>query len=123
MKSGGAIKRKTRINPISKTRRSRSGKPGKLGIVRLYGLDLGRLREQCLERSGGQCEFQRGQSRCTARISWDNFEMAHIVGHGAGGSDVIDNVMASCKWRRDGKPGCHTLSHNANGKPCPRKVV
>ena len=115
------MKRSSRPNPISKKRRARSGKPGKLGVIRLYGTDLKMLRTAAIVRSRGKCEMERDGQPCNEPITWANSEMAHIVSRGAGGSDVLDNVLMSCKLRRDGKPGCHTLSHNSGGKPCPPK--
>ena len=110
--------KRSRINPISKKRRERSGVPGKLQIVRLYGEDMQRLRLAAFCRSGGRCEMMRDGERCGYRITWENSELAHIRSRGAGGSDVIENVFMSCKFRKDGEPGCHALSHNAGGKPC-----
>ena len=103
---------RSRISPVSKTRRSRSGKPGKLGIIRLYGNDIKDLRLKAFIRSGGYCEMQRDRVRCGWPITFENSELAHIVGRGRGGSDVIDNVLMSCKFRSDGEPGCHHLQHN-----------
>lgn len=112
--------KRTRINPISQTRRSRSGKPGKLGTVRLYGDDLEALREEAFIRSGGHCEMERDGERCNYRITRTNSEMAHVRNKRMYG-DTPDNILMSCKNRIDGQPGCHTLSHNAGGKPCPSK--
>ena len=112
--------KRSRIPPISAKRRQRSGKPGHLGIIRLYGADMQALRLEAFERSGGRCEMQWNDRRCDYPISFENFELAHVVSRGAGGSDTLDNVLCSCKWRADGHPGCHVLSHNTGGTPCPR---
>ena len=51
------------IPRVSKARRARSGVPGKLGIIRLYGPALEELREECWERDQGLCQ------KCGAIIS------------------------------------------------------
>ena len=112
--------KRSRINPISKKRRNRSGIPGKLQIVRLYGEALTELRWEAFRRSEGRCEMQRFGQRCNYPITFENSEMAHVQNRRMYG-DVIDNVLMSCKHRRDGDPGCHVLSHNSEGKPCPPK--
>lgn len=119
MKRSTPLKR-SRLNPVSKTRRSRSGKPGKLGIVRLYGEDMTKLRREAFERSRGLCEMMRNGVFCFWPITFDNMELAHIRNKRMYG-DTIDNVQCSCKARSDGQPGCHALSHNSSGKPCPAK--
>ena len=85
---------------------------GKLGIVRLTGKALEDLRYECFLRWGGIC------CGCGVHISdlfpdWHGrkYHMAHIVGRGAGGSDVISNVRALCG-------DCHRAEH---GNPLPRK--
>lgn len=103
--------KRTRLNPISKKRRERSGKPGKLGRVRLYGLELTKLRLACLVRDKYRCV------KCGKSVTWESFEMAHIQSRGAGGSDVLENVQTMC----GGPEGCHQLSHNCGGRPLPRK--
>ena len=109
--------KRSRINPVSKKRRQRSGKPGKLGIVRLFGEDMKRLRRAVFVRSGGRCEMDRDGRRCEYPITWSNFELAHIRNRRMYG-DTLENTLASCKQRSDGEPGCHVLSHNAGGRPC-----
>jgi hypothetical protein len=111
------MKRSGRINPISKKRRSRVGK---LGTVRLVGRDMELLRYQAFIRSGGYCEMTREGKRCLWPITFESMELAHIKSRGAGGSDVLDNVLCSCKLRSDFKPGCHKLQH-AGGKPVQAK--
>lgn len=107
--------RKTRIAPVSKRKRARSGKPGKLGIVRLYGKDMSNLREQCWDRDEGRC------TDCSRPLyreeRWDGdpaaFHLAHIRTKRNNG-DTLDNVRALCGE-------CHGKSHNAGGKPVPAK--
>ena len=121
MKRGAPLKR----SPL-RTKPKRQRKPSALKPdvpVRLTGLAMQRLRIDALARSGGFCEMERAGKRCMEPISWESMELAHIKSRGAGGSDTLDNVLASCKWRRDGQPGCHALSHNAGGKPVPQKVL
>ena len=112
--------KRSRINSVSKTRRSRSGRAGNLGIVRLYGKDMEALRWQAYERSGAHCEMQRDGQRCNYPIHSLNMELAHVRNKRMYG-DTLDNVLCSCKMRADGEPGCHALSHNAGGHPCPKK--
>ena len=108
-------------NPISKKRRARSGKAGKLGIVRLYGDDMLKLRGIAFLRSEGRCEMRDGHGvRCGYPITFENSELAHVRNRRMFG-DTLDNVLMSCKERFDGRLGCHALSHNAGGKPCPKK--
>lgn len=110
--------KRSRINPISKKRRNRSGQPGNLGIVRLYGEALTELRWEAFRRSDGRCEMQRFGQRCNYPITFENSEMAHVRNRRMYG-DVIDNVLMSCRIRKDGDTGCHHLSHNP--KACPPK--
>ena len=99
------------INKVSKKRRERSGVPGKLGRVRLYGFELVKLRMDCLVRDRYHCV------RCGKSVDWNTFEMAHIKSRGAGGSDILENVQTMC----GGPNGCHALSHNCGVHPLPRK--
>lgn len=100
------LKRSTKpINKVSKARRARAGTPGKLGIVRLYGPAKGKLRRQCYDRDGECCVV------CHKWLPFDGpltvrMHMAHIVGLGRGGSDVIGNVNTKCYF-------CHSVEeHN-----------
>ena len=104
-------KRSRGLNPVSKARRARSGKPGKLGIVRLYGKDLAKLREDCYWRAAGRCELML--SGCLDNAGWTVGQMAHIKAKRNNG-DTLDNVRWSCA-------PCHAKSHNCNGKPVPPK--
>jgi 5-methylcytosine-specific restriction endonuclease McrA len=88
---------------------------GKLGIVRVTGKDMEALRDESLVRDGGRCV------RCGRRVTDYvpdyapiKYDMAHKVSRSAGGSDTIDNVETMCHE-------CHLKSHNAGGKPLPRK--
>lgn len=86
----------------------RSGVPGKLGRIRLKGAALERLRRECFARDGWRCVI------CGRGVGWVSGHMMHIKSRGAGGSDVIENVVTGC-WE------CHGKSHNAGGKPLPSK--
>ena len=109
--------KRTRLNPISKKRRLRSGIAGKLGITRLYGKDMEALRLAAYLRSQGFCEMMAvtgvgALARCFAPVTWEGFELAHIKAKRNGG-DSMDNVLVACA-------PCHRNSHNP--KPCPPKV-
>jgi len=86
----------------------RSGVPGKTGRIRLKGEDLAKLRRDCFVRDGWKCRD------CSRRISWVSGHMAHIISRGAGGSDVLENVLTKCAE-------CHRNEHNCGGKAVPRK--
>jgi hypothetical protein len=114
-----ALLRKKRISPVSAKRRKRSGQPGKLGIVRLYGSDLTGLRRECFERDGYRCQrilhdlgFPR---RCLKKVRWesghpDSGHMAHVRNKRMYG-DVIDNVSTNCDE-------CHLIDdHNPKSVP------
>ena len=77
---------------------------GKLGRIRLKGVDLARLRRACFERDVWACV------RCGDGISWVSGHMAHIKSRGAGGSDVLENIRTLCAE-------CHMNSHNCGGRP------
>jgi hypothetical protein len=101
------------IRKVSKRRKARSGKPGKLGIVRLYGKDKTDLRRRCYEQDNERCVI------CRKWLPFDGpilarMHMAHILGIGAGGSDTIGNVETRCAE--------HHLVDGHNPKPCPPKV-
>lgn len=102
------------IRKVSKHRKARSGKPGKMGIVRLYDYALAELRIQCFARDRGLCQECGQFTIFDAPHEWDNsFHMAHIQAKRRGG-DVLSNVRVLCG-------GCHRKEH-AGGKPCPKKV-
>ena len=79
---------------------------GKLGIVRLTGLDLARLRRDCWERDKGQCQDCGAPTFYTVRFAGDPlaYDMAHKKSRGAGGSDVLGNVKTKCHQ-------CHMREH------------
>lgn len=96
------------IRPVSKKRRKRSGRPGKCGIVRLYGRDLEVLRETCFERDHRKC-VDCGRPLVLARGFIDSMEMAHVRtkrNHG----DTLDNVRSKCR-------DCHHREHNPKAVP------
>lgn len=100
------------IRKVSKKRKSRSGKVGKTGIVRLYGKDIEPLRLECFERDGGQCVV------CRMILIYEPdsifqpnaYHMSHKrnkKNHG----DVISNVESLCS-------GCHLVGiHNPKSVP------
>lgn len=79
---------------------------GKLGIVRLTGVDLANLRRQCWFRDKGECQDCGVRTFYAARFDGDPlaYDMAHIKSRGAGGSDVIENVKTKCHE-------CHMREH------------
>jgi hypothetical protein len=101
--------KRSRINPISKKRRLRSGIAGKLGIVRLFGKDMEALRLTAYLRSNGFCEMERDGSRCYEPVSYEYCELAHIRAKRNNG-DSLDNVLISCR-------ACHHRSHNPKVVP------
>ena len=76
----------------------------KQGVIRLKGKPYKRLKEQRYELSQGKCEV------CGDLVTLNepdgsfhvfrNAHLAHVKSRGAGGSDVIENVIIKC-------PGCH----------------
>jgi len=82
----------------SRKRRARTGEPGRLGIVRLSGPLLTKLRLDCWIRAKGRCEKCGERLYYQARYPGDPlaYDMAHIKSRGAGGSDVLENVQALC---------------------------
>ncbi len=85
----------------------RSGIPGKLGRIRLKGDALAALRRECFTRDNWRCVD------CGKPVSWVSGHMAHIQSRGAGGSDVIDNVLTKCA-------DCHWKEHNPKAVPSKR---
>ena len=82
----------------------RSGVVGKTGRVRLRGDALAALRRQCFVRDGWACTV------CLCPISWASGHMAHIKSRGAGGSDVLTNLVTKCG-------DCHRAEHNPRAIP------
>jgi hypothetical protein len=110
--------KRSRINPISKKRRQRSGKPGKLGIVRLYGQDLEFLRRECYDRDEGRCQWVEDGLKCNKLLPFHGpvflrAHMAHIRNRRNYG-DTIDNVRILCPH--------HHLVGEHNPKSVPKKV-
>jgi 5-methylcytosine-specific restriction endonuclease McrA len=93
---------------------------GKVGIVRLYGKDLEKLRRECFERDNYTCV------ECGTYVEWSDNELYRgykwrtPVGHMAhirtkrNNGDTLDNVRTLCAE-------CHQKEHNAGGKPVPGK--
>src|ERR1039458_3528835 len=92
--------KRSRINPVSNTRRSRSGKPGHCGIVRLYGADLTALRLECYRRDGGCCQWEENGMKCSKLLPVDGdiftrAHMAHIKNKRNYG-DTLENIRILC---------------------------
>jgi 5-methylcytosine-specific restriction endonuclease McrA len=96
------------IRKISKHRKKRSGKPGKLGIVRLYGKDLEALREACYMRDSGLCEVCGRWSPLHGDLMI-RAHMAHRRGKRNNG-DTLGNVRILC-------PVHHGEEHNPKSVP------
>lgn len=109
------LKRTSRLSPVSKRKKARSGVAGKLGRVRLTGPALAALRVSCFERDGFKCRCKYPEPGCGDICDWLYDDMAHIVSRGRGGSDVLENVLTM-------KHDHHMATHNCGGKPLPRKV-
>ena len=92
---------------------------GKTGTVRCYGEHLTKLRMACMVRDEFICQ-ECGRYTNPSAPEWadSRSHMAHIIGVGAGGSDVLSNVRCLCG-------GCHIGKEHAYGKsmtkPCPKK--
>ena len=109
MKRSAPIQRRT---PVRK-RKVRKGDVtvGKLGRVRLRGKALEALRRDCFERDGYRCQCSPS---CGIPVTWESGDMAHIVSRGAGGSDVLSNVVTMDHFH-------HLATHNCGGKPLSEK--
>ena len=110
--------KRSHVNPISKKRRQRSGKPGHLGIVRLYGKDLEALRVQCYFRDEGRCQWEEPNGvRCYKAVSLDGplFQRAHMahIRNRRNYGDTLANVRILC-------PQHHLVSEH-NPKSVPKK--
>src|ERR1700730_3127078 len=70
------------------------------GRIFLYGEDVGVVRSEVWDRSGGFCQ-EPGCNRC---ISEETFEMHHIKFKSKGGDDSKANLRACCKK-------CHRRHH------------
>jgi len=112
-----------RTKPIRRSKYRPQVRVGKLGIVRLSGPAKTCLRHECFDRDRYRCVD------CGRTVAWDQTaaealaelgmyfpigEMSHRTSVGAGGSDVLSNVVTRCR-------DCHQKSHNAGGKPVARK--
>lgn len=104
LRHGGGVKRSplkryTRINPVR-----RKPRPG-----RLKGDDMTALRQESWAEHKGKCRF------CGKPVAFNAGELAHVRNKRMHG-DNLDNVGPAHKK-------CHRDSHNAGGKPCPKKVT
>jgi hypothetical protein len=92
--------------------------------IRLDAAGMAKLRHEAWLRASGLCQLQL--PGCEVFTSLHNSylssywnlcnpgQLAHIKSRGAGGEDMLDNVLWSCA-------SCHLKSHNAGGNPCPRR--
>jgi len=99
------IQRRKRINPKRRTPRRVRDR------VKLHGDAKSDLRRRVWCRSKGYCEVR--SDRCEVNIKFATFHLSHNR-HGAHRDDSESSCRASC-------PTCHRDSHNAGGKPCPRR--
>lgn len=97
------LRRYKRINPVRSTPRNRKT------VVRLKGEALTDLRYQCWRRDGMKCRNCGIYTYLNARYDGDPqaFDMAHIQSRGAGGSDILANVLTACH-------ACHMAAHAGN---------
>jgi len=80
--------------------------------VRLDAKGMAALRLAVFERSGGFCEqgprtplpALSAVYRCWQPITWEEFELSHIIARSQGGSDTMENCRAWCK-------PCHKAWH------------
>lgn len=70
--------------------------------IRLKGKDMEGLRRECFKRDNYTCV------QCKIPVSWATGHMAHIKSHGAGGSDVLENVRTKCR-------DCHLNKEHSQG--------
>ena len=83
---------------------------------RLQGKELESLRQDCYARDMGRCQECHILVNPLIDPYFDNsYHMAHIKAKRIGG-DNLENVRTLCG-------ACHRKSHNAGGKPVPKKVV
>ena len=114
MKRNVPLKRTSRLSPVSKRKRERSGVAGKLGRVRLYGSDLKALRDAVYARDGGRCQWTTNGVSCGRWMPkdgdlWTRAHLAHKVSRGAGGSDTLENCEIRC-------PHHHLVSEHTKGE-------
>ena len=82
-----------------KPRQHKESAPWRRPKIRLNGFEMKKLRQDAFARSQGRCEnsIDEERTRCGAKINWMEFHLAHIVSRGRGGSDILENVLASCQ--------------------------
>src|SRR5581483_2712857 len=68
------------------------------GRVILDAAGMRELRETVFARSGGRCE------NCRTKITWEWFELHHLIHRSRGGSDDERNCAAYCRT-------CHAAAH------------
>lgn len=67
--------------------------------LKLCGPDMQYQRERIYRKSKGRCKV------CRIPVSWDDFELDHIVSKGMGGYDEALNLQVLCH-------DCHIRKHN-----------
>lgn len=103
-----------RGGPIKPKRHKPGTFEGNTGRIRKFGEDMTQLREAVYERSRGLCELKL--KGCEVYAGWLSGQLCHVISKGRGGSDSEGNTLWGCLK-------CHAHSHNAGGKPCPKKVL
>jgi len=106
-----------RRSPIKyKPRKHFESMPWRRPKIRLDGREMVNLRQDAFARSGGQCENAINDTgdRCPARVLWMTCDLAHIESRGRGGSDVLGNVLITCR-------NCHAEDHNGGRRLRPHK--
>ena len=86
-----------RSGASAKARRARSGQPGRLGIVRLYGAALTALRRERWELDKGICEDCGASTFWEPRFAGDPlaYDMAHRRNKRMYG-DTLENTKTLC---------------------------
>lgn len=102
-------------SPIRKVSPKNKTRVGKLGIVRLRGEDLEKLRSECFDRDKGRCQWATGPDEiCGKSLIYeagysDSMHMAHRKGKRNHG-DTLENVRALCAKH-------HADEHNPKSVP------
>lgn len=78
------------------------------GKVRLDAEGMENLRVEVYIRCGGGCEntlnVDDDTRRCNAWVTWNTFEMHHVIHRSLSGSDSLQNCLALCRE-------CHSNHH------------
>ena len=99
--------RRSALRP--KPKQTKLSAPWRSPKVRLDAIGMRDLRILAYQRAAGQCENEVNGERCKQMIWWTSFHLAHLVSRGRGGSDCLENVLATC-------PECHLAEHRQGRK-------